>query len=127
LNEAQELQKQQLLTAAEGLDRKVQAVESRLVSRALRNSDDKYFVEPYGTYLDLIWLNAEVGTGGGDVVGSADFAPSATQLDLLNTYEADMASVDSEYRQIQHEDLPPFQKALESANIAPLVGGAGAP
>lgn len=127
LSEAQERQKQQLLATAEDLDSKLQVVESRLVSRALRNSDDKYFVEPYGTYLDLIWLNAEVGTGGGDVAGSADFAPRATQLELLKTYEADMASVDSDYRQILHEDLPPFAKALESANIAPLVGGAAAP
>ena len=91
LSDAQEQQKKQLLAAAEDLDKKLQTVESRLVSQALRNSDDKYFVEPYGAYLDLIWLNAEVGTGGGDVAGSADFAPSETQLDLLNSYEAEVA------------------------------------
>jgi hypothetical protein len=123
LNEAQERQKKQLLTAAEDLDKKLQGVESRLVSRALRNSDDKYFIEPYGVYLDLIWLNAEVGTGGGDVAGSADFAPSETQLELLKRYEAEAASVESDYRKILQDDLPPFDKALESANLAPLVGG----
>jgi hypothetical protein len=123
LNEAQERQKKQLLTAAEDLDKKLQGVESRLVSRALRNSDDKYFIEPYGVYLDLIWLNAEVGTGGGDVAGSADFAPSETQLELLKRYEAEAASVESDYQKILQDDLPPFDKALESANLAPLVGG----
>ena len=56
---------------------KLQAVESKFVSNALQNSDDKYFVEPYGAYMNLIWLNAEVGTGGGDVAGCADFAPTA--------------------------------------------------
>ena len=127
LSEAQQRQQQQLLAAAESLDARLQAVESRLVSRALRNSDDKYFVEPYGTYLDLIWLNAEVGTGGGDMAGSADFAPSATQLGLLKTYEADVASVDAEYRKILQDELPPLSKALESANFAPLASGAGAP
>jgi hypothetical protein len=122
LNDAQERQKKQLLAAAEDLDKKVQAVESRLVSQALRNSDDKYFVEPYGTYLDLIWLNAEVGTGGGDVAGSADFAPSATQLDLLKTLEADAAGAESDYRKILQDDLPPFDQALRSANLAPVTG-----
>jgi hypothetical protein len=125
LSDAQEQQKKQLLAAAEALDKKLQTVESRLVSQALRNSDDKYFVEPYGAYLDLIWLNAEVGTGGGDVAGSADFAPSETQLDLLNSYEAEVAGADADYRKILQDDVPPFDHALESASLAPLAGGSG--
>ena len=123
LSEAQERQKKDLLTAAEDLDKQLQAVESRLVSQALRNSDDKYFVEPYGAYLNLIWLNAEVGTGGGDVAGSADFAPTETQLDLLKTLEEDVALVESDYQTILHNGLPPFDQALERANLAPLGGG----
>jgi hypothetical protein len=125
LSEAQQRQKTQLLTTADDLDKKLQAIESRLVSQALRNSDDKYFVEPYGAYLDLIWLNAEVGTGGGDVAGSADFAPSETQLGLLKTLEAEVASVESDYRKILQSDLPAFDQALQNANLAPLAGGAG--
>ncbi len=97
LTEAQEKQKDELLKATEDFDKQLEGVESRLVSQALRNSDDKYFVESYGTYLDLIWLNAEVGTGGGDVAGSADFAPRATQLDLLKTYEEQARSADSDF------------------------------
>jgi hypothetical protein len=125
LGGAQEQQKKQLLAAAEDLDKKLQAVESRLVSQALRDSDDKYFVEPYGVYLDLIWLNAEVGTGGGDVAGSADFAPTETQLELLRTYESEVASVDSDYKKILRNDFPPFAEALQRANLVPVVGGAG--
>ncbi len=127
LNEVQEQQKQQLLTTAEDLDKKLKTAESRLASQALRNSDDKYFVEPYGVYLDLIWLNAEVGTGGGDVAGSADFAPSETQLGLLKTFEDDMVSVDSDYQNILQSDLPPFNRALAQANLLPLVGGVAKP
>ena len=79
---------------------------------------------PYGVYLDLIWLNAEVGTGGGDVAGSADFAPTEAQLDSLKTLEAETASVDSAFRKILQEDLPSFDQALRSANLAPVVAGA---
>src|SRR5262249_6117299 len=85
LHGAEEQQRRELLKAAEALDQKLQTTESRLVSRALRDSDDKYFVEADGAYLDLIWLNAEVGTGGGDVAGGADFAPTQAQLDNLTT------------------------------------------
>ena len=124
LNDVQQRQRTQLQTAAEDMDRKLEAVESRLVSQALRNSDDKYFVEPDGVYLDLIWLNAEVGTGGGDVAGSADFAPSETQLDLLRTYEAELAIVDSDFQKVLQYDLPTLDQALRNANLAPLLGGA---
>ncbi len=127
LSEAQKLQRQQLLGAIEQLDAKLQAVESRLASRALRNSDDKYFVEPYGSYLDLIWLNAEVGTGGGDVAGSADFAPTVTQLDRLQGYEAEVASADGEFRRILAESLPPLAQQLDNANSPPVTLGTPAP
>jgi hypothetical protein len=121
LSDAQQQQRTQLLAAAENLDSKLQTVESRLVSRALRNSDDKYFVEADGVYLDLIWLNAEVGTGGGDVAGGADFAPTEAQLESLKTLEEEMAAVDAQFRQILQGDLPSFNQALTQANLTPLL------
>ena len=124
-SDALEQGKAQLLAAAADLDVKLQTVESRLASHALRNSDDKYFVEPYGAYLDLIWLNAEVGTGGGDVAGSADFAPSETQLGLLAAYEAEVNAVDADYQRVLQSDLPEFNRALERWNMAPLARGQG--
>ena len=99
----------------------MRALEYRLVSQALQNSDDKYFVEPYKVYLNLLWLNAEVGTGGGDVAGSADFAPNENQLQLLTTYEAEMAGVDADYRKVLTDDLPAFNHSLEGSNFAPLA------
>jgi hypothetical protein len=121
LRTAEEQQRAELLKAVESLDHKLEALESRLVSRALRNSDDKYFVEPDGIYLDLIWLNAEVGTGGGDVAGGADFAPTEAQLSTLSTLEAGMASVDSELSQILQQDLPALDQALGRASLAPVA------
>jgi len=122
LSEAQEKQKDQLLGLTEDFDKQLETVESRLVSQALRNSDDKYFVEPYGTYLDLIWLNAEVGTGGGDVAGSADFAPSATQLELLKGYEEQARAADSDLQAVLRDKLPQLNQTLIRADLAPLIG-----
>jgi photosystem II stability/assembly factor-like uncharacterized protein len=120
LSEAELLQRKQLLVATESFDRKLAAVESRLVSASLRDSDDKYFVEADGAYLDLIWLNAEVGTGGGDVAGGADFAPTEAQLDDLKTLEGEMASADADYQSLLKQDLPALDAALEQAALAPL-------
>jgi photosystem II stability/assembly factor-like uncharacterized protein len=125
LSDVDEQQRVALLGAAENLDKKLQTVESRLVSQALRNSDDKYFVEPYGAYLDLIWLNAEVGSGGGDVAGGADFVPTEAQLDSLKTLETEVSRVDSDFKEILEHDLPPFDQALEHANLAPLAAAPG--
>ena len=121
LSDVEEQQRVQLLAAAENLDKKLQTAEARLVSRALRNSDDKYFVEADGVYLDLMWLNAEVGTGGGDVAGGADFAPTEAQLQSLQSLEGEMATADAEIREILQSDLPSFNQALMHANLTPLL------
>ncbi|MFZ1903991.1 MAG: hypothetical protein WAU56_01225 [Steroidobacteraceae bacterium] len=122
LNPAEQQERTQLLEAAESLDKKLQAVEAQLVSRESRDSDDKYYVEPYGAYLNLIWLNAEVGTGGGDVAGSADFAPTAEQLDILQTLEGGVSRADADFHGILEHDLPAFNQSLQRANLVPLAG-----
>ena len=110
-----------LLGATTALHDQLRGVEARLVSRALQNSDDKYFVEPYGAYLNLIWLNAEVGTGGGDVAGSADFAPSPNQLELLAGYESDAKAATADFERLLATDLPSYARALEAARHASLA------
>jgi photosystem II stability/assembly factor-like uncharacterized protein len=121
LDEAQAKHRAELLKATEDLDKKLQALEHRLVSQALLDSDDKYFVEPYRIYLDLIWLNAEVGTGGSDVAGGADFAPTDIQLELLKTFEAEIAATDADFQKFLKEDFPAFNRSLAGSNVAPLV------
>jgi len=66
-------------------------------------------------------LNAEVGTGGGDVAGGADFAPTDAQLELLKTFEDQISAVDAEYNTcMKKEDIPAFNRALID-NAFPLA------
>jgi len=123
LSEADMKSKADVLNAAEDLDNKLRTIEHKLVSQALLNSDDKYFIEPYQLYLNLIWLNAEVGTGGGDVAGGADFAPTETQLELLKTFENQLALVDTEFRAFMKEGIPALNRALIDISALPLVHG----
>ena len=55
----------------------MQDVEYRFISRADALSDDKYYSIPEKIYLQLIWLNGEVGTGAGDVAGWFGGVPSS--------------------------------------------------
>ena len=124
LDKAQVKQKAELLKQVEAMSQKLKAIENQLASQALQNSDDKYFVEPYQIYLNLMWLNADVGTGGGDVLGGADYAPTDNQLALLKQYEGQFAGVQEQYQQFLKNDLPALNRSLESSNMA-TVAGAG--
>jgi hypothetical protein len=110
--------KVELLKTVEAMDQKLKTIEYKLVSPALENSDDKYFVEPYRAYLNLIWLNAEVGTGGGDVAGGADFPPTDTQLATLHDIETEMSGATAELQKLLKEDLPAFNRVLGENNVA---------
>jgi hypothetical protein len=120
-SEGEAKRKADLLKATEDFDKKLLAIENRFVSPSLLNSDDKYFIEPYKVYLNLIWLNAEVGTGGSDVAGGADFAPTDTQMELVQGFEAEISATDTNYQKLMKEDLPGLNHALEQGSIVPVA------
>jgi photosystem II stability/assembly factor-like uncharacterized protein len=126
-DEAQSKRKAELLKTVEVMDKKLQSVELRLVTPSQINSDDKYFVEADKVYLNLIWLNAEVGPGGGDVAGGADFAPTDTALDLLQTVETELTGVVADYQKLIEKDLPAFNHALTENNLAAITAAATTP
>ena len=126
-----EVQRKQLADAAataspqdraeiEAMDRALQAVEYDYFSSVLAASDDKYFVQPYKPYYDLLWLNAEVGTGAGDVAGGARHAPTANAKALLAQYEAEAAKVDAAYDTLMARDVPAFNARLTARGLKPL-------
>ena len=63
--------KETLLKSMDAIDKKMQDVEYKMITRAEALSDDKYFPTAYHIYMNLIWLNGEIGTGAGDVAGTA--------------------------------------------------------
>jgi hypothetical protein len=103
------------------MDRKLQGIEYKIISKADRTSDDKYFSEAYKLYLQLIWLNGEVGTGAGDVAGGANYKPTDTAVHLVDMLEKQLADVESEYRGIMQKEIPAFNQSLASAGVTPLT------
>ena len=66
--------------ALAGIYQRMYDTELHYLSRTEMHSDDKWYVEKYKLYFNLIWLMAEVGGGGGDVMGGAGYAPTAAAL-----------------------------------------------
>ena len=73
---------------ARDMNDKLLAIELQLLSRTDLHSDDKWFVESYKTYMNLIWLNGEVGLGAGDMAGGADYRPTDASMKTLDMLEA---------------------------------------
>jgi photosystem II stability/assembly factor-like uncharacterized protein len=118
--------KEALLKAIDDMDRKMQDVEYKLISRAEALSDDKYYVTQYKLYLNLIWLNGEIGTGAGDVAGSGDYGPTETANTLVFDLDRQVQAVRSEYKNLVEKDVPAFNRTAESGGLAPLKA-AGVP
>ncbi|HUP90442.1 MAG TPA: hypothetical protein VM100_13880 [Longimicrobiales bacterium] len=73
--------------AAKEMNDKLLAIELQLLSRTDLHSDDKFFVEAYKTYMNLVWLNGEIGLGAGDMAGGADYRPTDASLKTLEMLE----------------------------------------
>src|SRR5262249_6011540 len=104
------------------VDKKLFDVESKILEPAQMTSDDKYFQQAYRIYMNLIWLNGEVGPGAGDVAGGSDFPPTDTSVGVLEGIEKDLTAAKAEYRRVMEQDVPAFNRTL-GAGMTPLTGG----
>lgn len=78
--------------ALKEMDQKMLDIELILLSRHDLHSDDKWFVETYRTYLSLLWLAGEIGSGAGDVAGGADWRPTDSSMQTIKELEADLSA-----------------------------------
>jgi len=95
------------------LDARMLDVELRLLSRTDLHSDDKWYVEPYKVYMNLIWLSGEVGSGAGDVAGGADFRPTDASVAVLAEIERDLAAAKTAFTMLMQQDVPAFNGAMK--------------
>jgi len=113
--------KEALLKQVTDMDKKLFDVEAKLLEPAQMTSDDKYFQQAYRVYMNLIWLNGEVGPGAGDVSGGADFPPTDTSVNVMESIEKDLNAAKADYKNLMDRDVPAFNRAIGSA-ITPLTG-----
>jgi hypothetical protein len=118
-------EKADVVKSVEAMDQKMLAVEYKLLNKALMTSDDKYFIEAYTVYFNLLWLNGEVGPGAGDVAGGADFGPTDTSRMLLDMIEKDLAAATAEYHNLMEKEVPGFNRSMAEHGVTPLSAAAG--
>ena len=94
------------------LDQKMLDVELLLLSRTDLHSDDKWYVEKYKIYMNLIWLAGEVGTGAGDVAGGAEFRPTDASMATLVELERDLAAARLAYQKLLETDVKAFNELM---------------
>ena len=94
------------------LNQKIMQVELKLVTKSDMLSDDKYFVEAYKVYMNLLWLGGAVGTGASDEAGSADYKPRDAAYEIIADLEKQIADAKVGFTQITDKDIPAFNKAM---------------
>ncbi len=94
------------------LDDTLLDVELRLLSRTEMHSDDKWYVEAYGVYLNLVWLSGEVGLGAGDVAGGADHRPTNASLEVLDMIEGRLNDAEHAFQEALDQDVAAFNRRM---------------
>ena len=93
-------------TALAAIYKQMFDAELHFLSKTEMHSDDKWYVEKYKLYLNLVWMLGEVGGGASDVAGGVAYGPTSAslnafedQLKLLDAAKVDfnklMAAVDA--------------------------------
>jgi hypothetical protein len=86
-------------------------VELMLITRTEMHSDDKWYVEAYKVYMNLVWLNGVIGSGAGDVAGGADFRPTDASMDILAMLEKELEAAQRAFDTVMEKDVPAFNRA----------------
>ena len=102
------------------LDSTMMDVELQLISHSSQQSDDKWYVESYKTYMQLIWLYGEVGLGAGDVAGGAGHRPTDASLAWLGDIQTRVAASKADFARLVERDVPAFNKSM-AGKLPPIT------
>jgi hypothetical protein len=106
---------------AEALEGQVRAVEDELLQPTLAEADMKSFRGPLQLYLKLVWLQAESGTGGGDVSGNADFAPTQPERAVYDLLAGRLADTRKRFDELYGRTIPSFNESMRAKGYVQLM------
>ena len=114
----------QILSAANELDGKLQAVEDQLFQKYLAAGDSKTYPAELKLYLKLVWLAGEVGDGAGDVAGNPDFPPTNQEVEVYGILKQRLEKAQGEYRELMEKTVPAFNNFLKDKKVLAIKVGA---
>jgi hypothetical protein len=110
-----------LFDQTKALDSKALSIEDKLLQRTVAEGDLKSFRGPLQLYLKFVWLQAEVGTGGADVSGNADFAPTQSEIEVFNLLHSQLEAAQQEFDALYKNDVPAFNQVVAGKGIQKLM------
>ena len=110
-----------LFDSRDELEKKALAVEDRLVQRTLADDDQKSFRGPLQVYMQLIWLDAEAGSGRADVSGGADFPPTKAEEEVYSLLKQRLESARAEFSELYEKTIPAFNETMRAKGMLQLV------
>jgi len=110
-----------LSDATKQLDDKALAIEDQLLQRTVAEGDMKSFRGPLQLYLKFVWLGAEVGSGGADVAGNPDFAPTASEIEVYNLLHGQLEKARSEFDSFYANEVPAFNRQTGEKGMERLL------
>jgi hypothetical protein len=110
----------QLDAALPGIYKRMYDTELHYLSRTEMHSDDKWYVEKYKLYLNLVWLMAEIGGNGGDVMGGIGYRPTSGSVALLKDFRAQIDVAEQDFNKLLAE-VDAFNKK-HTGRLAPITG-----
>jgi photosystem II stability/assembly factor-like uncharacterized protein len=109
------------VAAVDDLEKRIRAVEDELLQPTLAEADMKSFRGPLQLYLKLVWLQAESGTGGGDVSGNADFPPTQSEREVYDLLVGRFADVSKKYEELYGKTIPAFNEETRAKGYVQLM------
>lgn len=111
----------ELLDATKKLDDQFIAQENKLLHPTIHEGDIKSFRGPVGLYLKFIWLGAEVGTGTGEIAGSADMPPTASELQVFDMLDGQLQQVKAATTDLMTKAVPAYNQTLQQGAIQHII------
>jgi photosystem II stability/assembly factor-like uncharacterized protein len=103
------------------LEKEALAVEEQLMQPSLAEADQKSFRGAIKLYLQLVWLQAEVGTGRADVSGGADMAPTQPELEVYGVLHERLEKARADFRKLYDETIPAFNEEMKEKGLLRLI------
>ncbi|MEP6995376.1 MAG: sialidase [Acidobacteriota bacterium] len=107
--------------AAEAMEGKLRGVEDLLLQHTITEEDVKSFRGALGLYLKLLWLQAECDSGGADVSGSADLAPTRAELQVHELLSGQLSEANQKFEQLYRQDVATFNESMRTKGYVQLM------
>jgi hypothetical protein len=104
--------------ALAGIYQKMYETELHFLSRTEMHSDDKWYVEKYKLYLNLVWLLAEVGGQGSDVAGGVGYRPTNASVSVFQDRLKELEVARRDFDRLMQE-VEAFNRT-HSGRLAPI-------